>query len=107
MRRRKARDMHVRGPTGGEAEVEVEVGGEAECTGTGIQPPGAWVTVADSRLRRWGIEGPVRSMSRMPTEWEAWVRARASWVVTEDLPTPPLPERICGGEVRGLEVMGE
>lgn len=84
--RRKARDMQVRGPTGGcgavvelegvedvgfcvgAVEVVVEAAGEAGCTGTGIQPPGAWVTVADSRFRRWGIDGPVRSMSRMPTE---------------------------------------
>jgi len=103
--------MQVRGPMGGcgtvaeladvedvGVEVVVEGAGEAGCTGTGIQPPGAWVTVADSRFRRWGIDGPVRSMSRMPTEWEAWVRVRASCVVTEDLPTPPLPERICGVE---------
>lgn len=26
------------------------------------------------------------------------MRVRASCVVTEDLPTPPLPERICGVE---------
>ena len=38
--------------------------------------------------------GPVRSMSRMPTLWPCWVRARASWIVTLDLPTPPLPERM-------------
>jgi len=67
---------------------------EAAWTGTGIQPPGAWVTFADSRLRRRGMEGPVRSMSRIPTAWLPWVRVRASWVVMEDLPTPPLPERI-------------
>ncbi len=111
--RRKAREMQVRGPMGGRVAVEVVVdgaevevgGGERGCTGTGIQPSGAWVTVADSRLRRCGMEGPVRSMSRMPTECEAWVRARASCVVTEDLPTPPLPERICGGG--GLVGVGE
>ena len=40
------------------------------------------------------MEGPVRSISRMPTEWPSRDRERASWVVTEDLPTPPLPERI-------------
>lgn len=98
--RRKARERQVRGPTGEVRGVEVVVelaAGEAGWTGTGIQPSGAWVTVADSRFRRCGMEGPVRSMSRMPTECEAWVRARASCVVTEDLPTPPLPERICGG----------
>ena len=38
------------------------------------------------------MEGPVRSMSRMPTEWPARERERAVWVVMEDLPTPPLPE---------------
>lgn len=42
-----------------------------------------------------GIEGPVRSMSRTPTECPARESERASWVVTEDLPTPPLPERTC------------
>lgn len=38
------------------------------------------------------MEGPVRSMSRMPTDLPCRVRARASWRVTEDLPTPPLPD---------------
>jgi hypothetical protein len=64
-------------------------------TGTGIQPPGAWVTFADSMPKRRGMEGPVRSMSRIPTEAPARERERASWVVMEDLPTPPLPERTC------------
>ena len=45
--------------------------------------------------RKWGIEGPVKSMSRMPTEWPARDRERASWVVMEDLPTPPLPDKTC------------
>ena len=35
----------------------------------------------------------MRSTSRMPTERPWRVRASASWRVTEDLPTPPLPER--------------
>jgi hypothetical protein len=62
-------------------------------TGTGIQPPGAWVTFEDSIPRRRGMEGPVRSMSRIPTEWPERERERASWVVMEDFPTPPLPDR--------------
>jgi hypothetical protein len=65
----------------------------AGCTGTGTQPPGAWVTFADSREKRRGMDGPVRSMSRIPTDAPARERESASWVVTEDLPTPPLPER--------------
>lgn len=44
------------------------------------------------------MEGPVKSISRIPTEDPARDRERASWVVTEDFPTPPLPERTC--EVR-------
>lgn len=50
---------------------------------------------ASSRPTRRGIEGPVRSMSRMPTDLPCSESARASWRVTEDLPTPPLPERTC------------
>lgn len=38
------------------------------------------------------MDGPVRSMSRMPTDFPCRVRARASWRVTEDLPTPPFPD---------------
>jgi hypothetical protein len=60
---------------------------------TGSQPPGAWVTFAEEREKRWGIEGPVKSMSRMPVFWFKRERERASCVVMEDLPTPPLPER--------------
>lgn len=63
-------------------------------TSTGSQPPGAWVILAASKLRRRGMEGPVRSTSRIPTEWPARQREKASCVVIEDLPTPPLPERI-------------
>jgi hypothetical protein len=69
--------------------------GFAACTVTGIHPPGAWLTLADSTPKRRGIEGPVRSMSRIPTEWPARERESASCVVTEDFPTPPLPERTC------------
>ena len=61
-------------------------------TSLGSQPPGAWVIFAFSRPRRRGIEGPVRSMSRIPTEWPARDSESASWVVMDDLPTPPLPE---------------
>lgn len=52
--------------------------GLAGCTGTGIHPPGAWVTLADSIPKRRGIDGPVRSISRIPTEWPARERERAS-----------------------------
>ena len=85
---RKPRDIHVRAPRGGDSDEE-------GWTGTGSQPPGAWVTRWDSRPRRWGMEGPVRSMSRIPTEWPREESVRASWRVMEDLPTPPLPERTC------------
>lgn len=67
----------------------------ALCTGTGSQPWGDWVIFASSRPTRRGIEGPVRSMSRMPTDLPWRERARASWRVTEDFPTPPLPDRTC------------
>ena len=46
------------------------------------------------------MEGPVRSTSRMPTDLPARDRERGSWVVMEDLPTPPLPERTWGCCVR-------
>ena len=45
---------------------------------TGSQPPGACVTFWSSRPRRRGIDGPVRSISRMPTLWPCEVRERAS-----------------------------
>lgn len=35
-------------------------------------------------------------MSRIPTEWPASDSESASWVVMDDLPTPPLPESIWG-----------
>ena len=72
--------------------------GERVCAGwtrTGFHPPGAWVIFASSKPSKRGIDGPVRSMSRIPTDLPARVRERASWVVTDDLPTPPLPESIC------------
>lgn len=61
----------------------------------GSQPPGAWVIFALSRPSSRGMEGPVRSMSRIPTDLSARERESASWVVMEDLPTPPFPERTC------------
>ena len=64
-------------------------------TSTGSHPPGACLIFASSRPRKRGMEGPVKSMSRIPTELPARERESASCVVTEDLPTPPLPERIC------------
>lgn len=41
------------------------------------------------------MDGPVRSMSRMPTRVVGVEerRVRASWVEMEDLPTPPFPEQ--------------
>ena len=73
--------------------------GERVCEGWtshGSQPPGAWVIFAFSRPRRRGIDGPVRSMSRIPTEWPARDSESASWVVMDDLPTPPLPDSTWG-----------
>ncbi len=55
--------------------------GESTCEGwtcTGSQPPGACVIFASSRPRKRGMEGPVRSISRIPTEWPARERERAS-----------------------------
>jgi len=51
------------------------------------------VTFADSIPKRRGMEGPVRSISRIPTDFPASERESASCVVMEDFPTPPLPER--------------
>jgi len=65
------------------------------CTSQGSHPPGACVIFAFSRPRRRGMEGPVRSMSRMPTDLPARERESASCVVMEDLPTPPLPDSTC------------
>ena len=84
--------MGLEGGEGGEGSGERVWEG---WTSTGSQPPGACLIFEDSMPRKRGIEGPVRSMSRMPTEWPARERERASWVVMEDLPTPPLPDRTC------------
>ena len=51
------------------------------------------MTFEDSMPRRRGMEGPVRSMSSIPTVCPDRERDRPSWVVMEDFPTPPLPER--------------
>ena len=65
-------------------DLEVDVGIDTGwrtcdgCTSTGNQPPGACFTFADSIPRRRGMEGPVRSMSRIPTEQPARERDRAS-----------------------------
>lgn len=69
--------------------------GIALCTGTGSHPAGDWVIFASSRPTRRGMEGPVRSMSRIPTDFPWRDSARASWRVTDDLPTPPLPDKTC------------
>jgi hypothetical protein len=49
--------------------VGVVVVVEAGYTETGIHPPGACVIFAFSCPTNRGIEGPVRSTSRIPTEW--------------------------------------
>src|SRR5258707_12915634 len=43
-----------------------------------------------------GIDGPVRSISRIPTlaSGEEGYSVRASCAATEDFPTPPFPEQI-------------
>ncbi len=58
--------------------------------------------VASSMPSKRGMDGPVRSMSRIPTERPASERESASWVVMEDLPTPPLPERTYDEQVNGM-----
>ena len=51
-----------------------------------------------SAMARWwtpktlGMEGPVTSASRTPTARPVRRVSTASWLVTMDLPTPPLPE---------------
>ena len=39
-----------------------------------------------------GMEGPVTSASRMAVRWPRRCMVTANWLVTMDLPTPPLPE---------------
>ena len=41
-----------------------------------------------------GIEKPHTSASTAATEWPRWASAIARFVVTDDLPTPPLPDAI-------------
>ena len=47
-----------------------------------------------------GIEKPHTSASTMPTRLPRWARATARLVVTDDLPTPPLPDAISSTRVR-------
>ena len=52
---------------------------------------------SSAMARRWtpkalGMEGPVTSASRTPTLCPARRARTASWLVTMDLPTPPLPD---------------
>lgn len=49
------------------------------------------------------MEGPVRSMSRIPTDLPWSESARASWRVTEDFPTPPLPDSTCETALLGTD----
>ena len=58
----------------------------ASCTGTGIHPPGACLTFSFSMPKNRGIDGPVKSTSRTPTEWPCSDSVRASCVVTLDFP---------------------
>jgi hypothetical protein len=62
---------------------------------TGTQPSLLCTIPFPSRPSIRGIEGPVRSTSRMPTrgDEEDACKDSASWAETDDLPTPPLPER--------------
>ena len=41
-----------------------------------------------------GIEKPQTSASTTATLWPRWASATARFVVTDDLPTPPLPDAI-------------
>lgn len=47
-------------------------------TCTGNHPPGVWVIFASSSPTSRGIEGPVRSISRIPTDFPWRERERAS-----------------------------
>ena len=46
-----------------------------------------------------GIEKPHTSASITATSWPRWARATARLVVTDDLPTPPLPDAISSTRV--------
>lgn len=62
---------------------------------TGTHPSLLWCTGWPSKPSMRGIEGPVKSTSRIPTlaVGEELRRERASCAETEDLPTPPFPEQ--------------
>src|SRR5439155_1249315 len=58
-------------------------------------------TPPDAKTRRWprtpsifAIVGPLRSASRTPTRKPPSARQQARFAVSDDLPTPPLPETI-------------
>ena len=48
-----------------------------------------------------GIEKPQMSASRMPTTWPRAARATARLAVTDDLPTPPLPDAMASTRAFG------
>ena len=50
-----------------------------------------------------GIEKPQTSASSAATSLPRWARAIARLVVTEDFPTPPLPEAIASTRVEACE----
>ena len=62
---------------------------------TGTHPSLLWCTPCPSRPSIRGIDGPVRSTSRIPTRavGDDARSESASCVDTDDLPTPPLPEQ--------------
>lgn len=66
---------------------------DASWTMTAPRPPSTIVTFLSSMPKKRGAFGPVRSRSRTPTLYPWRENERASCVVTDDLPTPPLPER--------------
>ena len=51
-----------------------------------------------------GIEKPHTSASMTATFWPRWARATDRLVVTDDLPTPPLPEAMSSTRVRARRV---
>ena len=46
-----------------------------------------------------GIEKPQTSASTTATSWPGWASATARLVVTDDLPTPPLPDAMSSTRV--------